>query len=388
MGCKPNLKTNILDAKIWLSSPHMGEKELKNVLDAFKTNWIAPLGPYVDLFEKKISEAVGVDAVAVLNSGTSAIHMALKSLGISNGDYVLCQSFTFVATANPILYQGAIPIFVDSEEETWNMCPKSLELAIKSSLSNGILPKAIIPVHLYGMPAKMNEINEISKKYSIPIIEDAAEALGSKYFDRPCGSLGNFGVLSFNGNKIITTSSGGAILSNDIASIEFIRHLSTQARDDAPHYQHSNLGYNYRMSNVLAGIGVGQLEVLEKRVLARRSNFDFYRSELSGVKGISFLSEPKQFFSNRWLTTILIDPKKTNGKSREDIRKFLLTCNIESRPLWKPLHMQPLFKGYSYFGGKISEKLFEDGLCLPSGSNLTICDLEKVVGAIKRKINT
>ena len=267
------------------------------------------------------------------------------------------------------------------------MCPKSLELAIKSSISNGILPKAIIPVHLYGMPAKMNEINEISKKYSIPIIEDAAEALGSKYFDRPCGSLGNFGVLSFNGNKIITTSSGGAILSNDIASIEFIRHLSTQARDDAPHYQHSNLGYNYRMSNVLAGIGVGQLEVLEKRVLARRSNFDFYRSELSVVKGISFLSEPQQFFSNRWLTTILIDSKKINGKSREDIRKFLLTRNIESRPLWKPLHMQPLFKGYSYFGGKISEKLFEDGLCLPSGSNLTISDLKKVVGAIKRIIN-
>lgn len=361
----------------------MGESELVNVVDAFKTNWIAPLGPYVDLFEKRIADYVGVKGVAVLNSGTSAIHMALKALGISKGDYVLCQSFTFVATANPILYQGAKPIFVDSEEDTWNMCPLSLEKAIKTSISKGIHPKAIIPVHLYGMPAKMDQIVSISKEYNIPIVEDAAEAFGSRYYNKPCGSLGDFGIISFNGNKIITTSSGGAILSNDIASVDHIRHLSTQARDDAPHYQHSNLGYNYRMSNVLAGIGVGQLEVLEKRVLARRLNFDFYQNELSVIDGISFLKEPVNFYSNRWLTTITIDPVKTKGKTREDLRLYLASQNIESRPLWKPLHKQPLFKGFSFFGEGVSEKLFEMGLCLPSGSNLTEEDLSRVVNSIK-----
>jgi dTDP-4-amino-4,6-dideoxygalactose transaminase len=383
MGQNPYLIFNILNSKIWLSSPHIGESELENVIDAFKTNWIAPLGPYVDLFEKRIADNVGVKAVAVLNSGTSAIHMALKALGISNGDYVLCQSFTFVATANPILYQGANPIFVDSEEDTWNMCPLALEKAIKSSISEGIYPRAIIPVHLYGMPAKMDQIVAISKEYNIPIVEDAAEAFGSSYFNKPCGSLGDFGVISFNGNKIITTSSGGAVLSNDIASIDHIRHLSTQARDDAPHYQHSNLGYNYRMSNVLAGIGVGQLEVLEKRVLARRSNFSLYKNELNDIDGISFLKEPMNFYSNRWLTTILIDPIKTNGKTREDLRLYLASQNIESRPLWKPLHMQPLFKEFKFFGEGISEKLFENGLCLPSGSNLSNEDLARVVKSIR-----
>lgn len=368
--------------KIWLSSPHMGNSEFKNVTEAFETNWIAPLGPFVDQFEEKLKSYNSVKAVAALSSGTSAIHLALILLKVQKDDIVLCQSFTFSASANPILYQGANPVFIDSEADTWNMCPNALEDAIKHYIALDKLPKAIIAVHLYGMPAKMNDIIEISKKYEIPIIEDAAESLGSKYFDKPCGSFGNFGVLSFNGNKIITTSGGGALISNDIELIEKAKFLATQARDNAPHYQHSNIGYNYRLSNVLAAIGLGQLEVLEDRINSRRANFEFYKNELLTIDEISFLDEPIGHFSNRWLTTILI--KDRSKIKNENIRLALSDKNIESRPLWKPMHLQPIFKDCLYFGGGTSLRLFENGLCLPSGSNLNIEDLNRVANSIKK----
>lgn len=372
-----------MNSKIWLSSPHMGDRELKNVNEAFATNWIAPLGPFVDLFEKKLALRTKVLNVAALSSGTSAIHLALILLGVKSGDIVICQSFTFSASANPIVYQGANPVFIDSERETWNMCPNALEDAIKKYIDLGKKPKAIIPVHLYGMPAKMDEILSIATKYNIPIIEDAAEALGSTYKGKPCGSFGEFGILSFNGNKIITTSGGGALISNNLEAIVKARFLATQARDPAPHYQHSQIGYNYRLSNVLAGIGVGQLDVLDARVASRRSNFKLYQTELSNIPGISFLQESKDSFANRWLTCILVDPSKNQGISREDIRIALGKENIESRPLWKPMHLQPVFSDAAYFGGNVSETLFNHGLCLPSGSNLTQQDLEKVINVIK-----
>ena len=371
--------------KIWLSSPHMGNCELINVREAFETNWIAPLGPFVNLFEEKLKSIISVKAVAALSSGTSAIHLALILLEVQKDDIVLCQSFTFSASANPIVYQGATPVFIDSEKDTWNMCPSALEDSIKHFIALGKKPKAIIAVHLYGMPAKMNEIVEISLKYEIPIIEDAAESLGSKYFDKPCGSFGNFGVLSFNGNKIITTSVGGALLSNDIELIEKAKFLATQARDDAPYYQHSHIGYNYRLSNVLAAIGVGQLEVVDERIKARRSNFDYYKKELSTIDEIEFLEEANGFFSNRWLTTILL--KKSSIFSNENIRLALNAENIESRPLWKPMHLQPIFSQCQYFGGTTAIELFEKGLCLPSGSNLSLEQLERVVSVIKKVYN-
>jgi len=371
------------NSKIWLSSPHMGENELINVKEAFETNWIAPLGPFVDLFEKKLAEKTKVKHVAALSSGTSAIHLALIILGVEKDDIVLCQSFTFSASANPIVYQGATPVFIDSEKETWNMCPQALEDAIKKYVAIGKKPKAIIPVHLYGVPAKMFEIISIANKYEIPVIEDAAEALGSTYKGIPCGSFGKFGILSFNGNKIITTSGGGALISNEEDAINKARFLATQARDKAPHYQHSHIGYNYRLSNVLAGIGVGQLDVLDERVVARRSNFQFYQSELSVISGISFLQESADSFSNRWLTCILVDPLKTKGITSEDIRVKLEKDNIESRPLWKPMHLQPIFSTADFLGGVIAAELFEHGLCLPSGSNLAEADLERTVSIIK-----
>jgi dTDP-4-amino-4,6-dideoxygalactose transaminase len=368
--------------KIWLSSPHMGNSEFIHVTEAFKTNWIAPLGPFVDQFEEKLKTFNSVSAVAALSSGTSAIHLALILLDVQRDDIVLCQSFTFSASANPIVYQGATPVFIDSESDTWNMCPIALEDSIKHFVAIGKKPKAIIPVHLYGMPAKINEIIEISRKYNIPIIEDAAESLGSKYFEKPCGSFGDFGVLSFNGNKIITTSGGGALISNNVKMIDKARFLATQARDNAPYYQHSNIGYNYRLSNVLAAIGVGQLEVIDERILSRRSNFQFYKKELSTIDEISFLEEPSGFFSNRWLTTILIKEKKSI--TNENIRIALNAENIESRSLWKPMHLQPIFNQCQYFGGTIASKLFENGLCLPSGSNLNLEQLERVVNSIKK----
>jgi dTDP-4-amino-4,6-dideoxygalactose transaminase len=368
-----------MNPKIWLSSPHMGDSERKFVSETFDSNWIAPLGANVDGFEKDLEDFLDDNShVAVLSAGTAALHLALILLGIEAGDEVICQSMTFSASANPIRYQGATPVFIDSETDTWNMDPQFLEDAIKDRIAKGKRPKAIVPVHLYGMPAKMNEITALAQKYEIPIIEDAAEALGSSVDGKRCGTYGEIAILSFNGNKIITTSGGGALVSKKKEFIEKATFLATQARDPAPHYQHSHIGYNYRMSNVLAAIGRGQMEVLPQRIEQRRKNFSFYQKKLKDFEGITFVSEPTGYFSNRWLTTIFVDPDKTEGITREDIRLALEKENIESRPLWKPMHMQPIFKGFPFYGKGVSEKLFENGLCLPSGSNLTDEDLEKV----------
>ncbi len=362
-------------SKIWLSSPHIGNNELQYVNEAFATNWIAPLGPHVNAFEQALQEQTQTKHAAALSSGTSAIHIALILLGVKTGDTVFCQSITFSASANPIAYQGAKSVFIDSEKDTWNMDPDLLKTALQEAKQNGNLPKAIIPVHLYGMPAKMSEIISIANEYGVPVIEDAAEALGANINGKPCGSFGTFGVLSFNGNKIITTSGGGALLSEDAEMIEKARFLSTQARDAAPHYQHTHIGYNYRMSNVLAGIGRGQLEVLNDRVTARRNNFDKYRKYFSKHNNqgfeIQFQEEPEGFFSNRWLTCIIVDPAKNRGLTREVIRLAMDTENIETRPLWKPMHQQPVFAGSKRYLNGVSDNLFENGLCLPSGSNLT-----------------
>jgi dTDP-4-amino-4,6-dideoxygalactose transaminase len=371
-----------MNSKIWLSSPHVGNKELQYVNEAFATNWIAPLGPHVNAFEEALQIQTKTSHAAALSSGTSAIHLALILLGIKEGDNVFCQSITFSASANPIAYQGANPVFIDSESETWNMDPQLLKTALLEAKEKVHLPKAIVPVHLYGMPAKMDEIISVAKEFNVPVIEDAAEALGSNINNKPCGSYGEFGVLSFNGNKIITTSGGGALLSNNAEMIEKARFLATQARDPAPHYQHSHIGYNYRMSNVLAGIGRGQLEVLNERVEARRSNYNRYVSYFSRLNengfNIKFQEEPDGCFSNRWLTCILIDPKLNNGLTREIIRLTLDEENIESRPLWKPMHQQPIFANCKSYINGVSDKLFEEGLCLPSGSNLTEEEFDRI----------
>lgn len=356
--------------KIWLSSPHMGGNEMKYVQEAYDTNWVAPLGPNVNEFEKELGRYVGANGVAALSSGTAALHLALIMLGVQHGDEVICQSFTFSASANPIAYQGATPIFVDSEQETWNMDPALMDEAITDRIKKGKKPKAIVVVHLYGMPAKMDEIMAIANKYDIPVVEDAAEALGSTYKGNACGSIGTIGILSFNGNKIITTSGGGALVSNNVEYVEKSRFLSTQARDSAPHYQHSQIGYNYRMSNIVAGIGRGQLEVLPSRVEARRANNDFYRALLKDYSYISFQNEPNGHFSNCWLTSILVEAN-TKNLDREKIRLSLEKVNIETRPLWKPMHLQPVFANCPSYMNGVSERLFKDGLCLPSGSNLT-----------------
>lgn len=370
-------------SKIWLSSPHLSGHEQKYIQEAFATNWIAPLGPNVDGFEQDLCKYVGINHAAALSSGTAALHLALIMLGVGRDDVVICQSFTFSASANPIVYQGATPVFMDSEPDTWNICPDALEAAIKGEKSKGKRIKAVIAVHLYGMPAKMREIMEVCKRYEIPMIEDAAEALGSTYLGKKLGSFGLLNVLSFNGNKIITTSGGGALLSNDEHFIKKSRFLATQARDDAPHYQHSEIGYNYRLSNICAGIGRGQMEVIEERVAQRRSNFEFYKRELGNIEGITFQPEAEGSFSNRWLSCLVIDTKKTGGGTREDVRLKLATQNIETRPLWKPMHLQPVFVGTPYYGGDVAEKLFQDGLCLPSGSNLTEEDLDRVATLVK-----
>ena len=382
--------------RIFLSSPHMGTKEIKFINDAFYTNWVAPLGPNVDAFEHSLENYCGVKHVAVLSSGTAAIHLALILLGIKYGDEVLVSSFTFSATVNPIIYVGAVPVLVDSEPETWNMDPNLLEKAIVERIKEGekgrrgeviSKPKAIIVVHLYGMPAKMDEILKIANKYDIPVIEDAAEALGSKYNNKHLGTFGEMGILSFNGNKIITTSGGGALMSDNEDMILKARFLSTQARDKAPHYQHSQIGYNYRMSNVLAGIGLGQMEVIEERVKQRRENFFFYTENLRNIQGISFLEEPDySFFSNHWLTTILIDPKKTRV-TREELQVALEKENIESRPLWKPMHLQPVFSKCPAYINGTSENLFDKGLCLPSGLNMTESDRQRVLDVILKCFN-
>ncbi len=367
-----------MSEKIWLSSPHMGKSEFEFVKDAFDTNWIAPLGPHVNGFEEDLSSFTGSPHVAALSSGTSALHLALILLGVGYGDEVICQSFTFSASANPIVYQGATPIFIDSEPDSWNMDPILLRDAIKERLGKGKKVKAIIPVHLYGMPAKMHEIIAIANEYNIPVIEDAAEALGSTLDDKPCGTFGDYGILSFNGNKIITTSGGGALISSNAEGINKARFLATQARDAAPHYQHSHIGYNYRMSNVCAAIGRGQMKVISERVHARRENFDWYQSKLSSKECISFQAELSGSFSNRWLTAITLNPQLCNGKTREDLRLWLEQDNIESRPLWKPMHMQPIFESAPRYVNGVSESLFEQGLCLPSGSNLTDSDMQRI----------
>ena len=367
--------------KIWLSSPHLSDNERKYVNEAFDSNWIAPVGPHINSFEEKISKISNDSHVAVLNSGTAAIHLALILLDVRIGDNVLCSSFTFAASTNPIVYVGAKPVFIDSEKDTWNMCPILLENAIIELSLKDEKPKAIILVHLYGYPAKMNEIIAISKKYSIPLIEDAAEAIGSSYNGIPLGTFGDLGVFSFNGNKIITTSSGGAILSSNKKFIDKAKFLSTQARDEYPHYEHSEIGYNYRMSNICAAIGLGQIEVLKERVDKRRYIFDFYKEKLSDIKEIKFVDDLPGFYSNRWLTTILF--KKDAAINRESMRLHLLKDNIESRPLWKPMHLQPVFKKYQVFENGISEDLFDRGLCLPSGSNMNEEDLMRVVRQIK-----
>ncbi|WP_139422921.1 aminotransferase class I/II-fold pyridoxal phosphate-dependent enzyme [Chryseobacterium mulctrae] len=370
--------------KIWLSSPHMGGNEQKYVNEAFDANWVAPLGPNVDGFEKDIETFLNTDVkVAALSAGTAALHLALIQCGVVYGEEVICQSMTFSASANPIAYCGATPVFIDSEKETWNICPVALEEAIQDRISKGKKPKAIIVVHLYGMPAKMDEITAIAKKYEISVIEDAAEALGSTYKGQACGTFGRFGILSFNGNKIITTSGGGALVCHSQEDKDKAVFLSTQARDNAPHYQHSHIGYNYRMSNIVAGIGRGQMEVLSERIDARRKMHDFYVDVFKNIDGVEVFSEPNEnYYSNHWLSAIIID-EKIAGKNREDLRLAFLEDNIESRPLWKPMHLQPVFADTPYYGTNVAEKLFDDGLCLPSGSNLSETDKERIEKGIK-----
>ena len=363
--------------KIWLSSPHMGGNEKQYVDDAFSSNWIAPLGPNVTGFENDIVSYLSNEVhVGALSSGTAALHLGLILLDVKPGDEVLCQSMTFSASANPIVYLGAKPIFIDSEIDTWNICPEALETAIKDRIAKGKKPKAIIAVHLYGMPYKVTEIRAIADKYEIPILEDSAEALGSSYKGQKCGTFGDISVLSFNGNKIITTSGGGAIVSKDKKHIEKAVFLSTQARDNAPHYQHSEIGYNYRMSNICAGIGRGQMEVLDKHVLLRREMHSFYKSVFEEIEEASLFSEfNENYFSNFWLSTIVFSDTKKNP---EELRLLFEKENIETRPLWKPMHLQPIFKDAAYYGGNISEALFKNGLCLPSGSNLLGHDKERI----------
>ncbi|MGY5846910.1 DegT/DnrJ/EryC1/StrS family aminotransferase [Salegentibacter sp. HM20] len=389
-----------MNNKIWLSSPHMGDKEQKFVNQAFEQNWIAPLGPNVSGFEVDIKDYLfsshsgggqegASGAIVALSSGTAALHLALVQLGVKAGDEVLCQSMTFAASANPIVYQGATPVFVDSEMDTLNMCPVALKEAIEDRITNGKKPKAIIAVHLYGTPYKVEEVHAVASEFDIPVIEDSAEALGSSYKGQMCGTFGDFGILSFNGNKIITTSGGGALVVRDQKVKEKTIFLATQARDAAPHYQHSEIGYNYRLSNVSAGIGRGQMLVLNDRVKARRAMHQFYVNLFAEIEGVEVHSAPsEEYYSNHWLSVILVDAEKTGGIDREELRLKLEEQNIESRPLWKPMHMQPVFEMAPYYGkNRIAEKLFENGLCLPSGSNLSGDDRKRIKEAIKSSFN-
>jgi dTDP-4-amino-4,6-dideoxygalactose transaminase len=369
--------------RIWLSSPHMGGSELQYIQEAFDTNWIAPAGDNINYFEQDLETYLGFGNVAVLNSGTAAIHLGLILLGVQPGDMVVCQSMTFSASANPILYQGAIPVFIDSEAETWNLCPSALEEAIVDYIAKDKKPKAIIAVHLYGNPYKTDEIRAVADKYSIPIIEDSAEALGSSHMGKMCGTFGDIGVFSFNGSKIITTSGGGAIVTHSKEIKDRAIFLSTQAREAAPHYQHSEIGYNYRISNICAGIGRGQMEVLEDHISLRRNMHAFYVDLFAAIEGVTVFSVPNpNYFSNYWLTTILINSLETSGISRETLRLAFEVANIESRPLWKPMHLQPVFCSYPYYGSTISETLFNNGLCLPSGSNLSDGDRDRIKSVI------
>ena len=377
--------------KIYLSKPHLGTEELHFVHQAFDTNWIAPLGPNVNGFEADLQEYNKVTHAAALSSGTAAIHIALRLLDIQPGDYVLCQSFTFCGSANPILYMGAKPVFIDSEPETWNMSPAHLQKAIEDLYSQGFRPKACIPVHLYGTPAKIQEIARICGNFGIPIIEDAAESLGATLNGQHTGTFGQLGVYSFNGNKIITTSGGGALVSNEKALIDKARFLATQARDPAPHYQHTELGYNYRLSNVLAGIGRGQMKVLDERIAQRRAIFqrykDYFASWQSKGYHIHFPAEPAGTFCNRWLTTILVDPQQNKGLTREKLRLSLAEDQIEARPLWKPMHLQPVFQSAPFYGDSTAAQLFDTGLCLPSGTNMTEADWGRIYASLDRLLD-
>ncbi len=374
-----------MNKRIWLSLAHMGGHEQRFIQEAFDTNWVVPLGPNVDGFEKDLEGFLGKDKhIVALGSGTAAIHLALIQLGVGPGDEVICQSFTFSASANPIKYLGAEPVFVDSEAETWNMSPEFLREAIEDRIAKtGKKPKAIIPVHLYGMPAKMDEIGSIANEFGIPVLEDAAEALGSEYKGQKCGTFGEFACLSFNGNKMITTSGGGALVCSTKEEANRTKFLATQARDNAPHYQHSHVGYNYRLSNICAGIGRGQMMVLDDHVERRRDIHALYRNELSMLPGVTVFDNPsEEFHSNHWLTCIVVDPSVA-GFSREELRLKMEEENIETRPLWKPMHLQPVFAGTAYYGDGTAEKLFNDGLCLPSGSSLTDGDISRVIAVVK-----
>ena len=368
--------------RIYLSPPHMGPDERALLLDAFDSNWIAPLGPHVDAFEREFCDTVGVPHAAALSSGTAALHLALLMLGVGPGDEVLVPTFTFAATANAVTYLAAKPVFIDSDRETWNMDPGLLEEELAGCARRGKLPKAVIAVDLYGQCADYDEILAACERYGVPLVEDAAEALGATYKGKPAGSFGAAAAFSFNGNKIITTSGGGMLVSTDAGLVERARNLSQQARDPAPHYQHSKIGYNYRMSNLLAAVGRGQLNALQDRVSRKREIFRYYKSTLGGLPGLSFMPEAGYGCSNRWLTCTLVDPARF-GATREDIRLALEKENIESRPLWKPMHLQPVFSGCRTRGGAVSEELFEKGLCLPSGTALRDADLERIAGVIR-----
>lgn len=372
-----------MKSKIWLSSPHMGGGEMKYVQEAFDQNWVAPLGKNVDEFEVAIEQFLNEGKfVAALSSGTAALHLALVQLGVGYGDEVICQSFTFSASANPIKYLGATPVFVDSDPVNWNMSPVYLEEAIKNRIQKGKKPKAVIVVHLYGMPALMDEITEICDRYEVPLIEDSAEALGSDYKGRKCGTFGEFAILSFNGNKIITTSGGGALVTSTKEQKTKTIFLSTQARDHAPHYQHSEVGYNYRLSNICAGIGRGQMEVLEQRVERRRANNHFYKELFSNIEAVEVFSEANgDFYSNHWLTSITINQNLTS-KTNQDLMSVFAEENIETRPLWKPMHLQPVFNDCPYYGETVAEDLFRRGVCLPSGSNITNDDKNRIKDVI------
>lgn len=374
------------NSKILLSSPHMGGDEQKYVNEAFQSNWIAPLGPNLTSFEEELRGYLANDVfVVALTTGTAAIHLGLILLGVKAGDEVICQSMTFSASANPILYLGANPVFIDSEFETWNLCPLALEEAILDRMSKGKKPKAIISVHLYGVPYKVDEVKAIANKYKIPILEDSAEALGSIYKGQKCGTFGDFGVLSFNGNKIITTSGGGALIVNSQKLKDKAIYLATQSRDNAPHFEHSEIGYNYRMSNVCASIGRGQMKVLDSHVNLRREMHRFYVDLFVDIDSVTVFTVPNEdCFSNCWLTTILINPELSNGITREMLRLAFESENIESRPLWKPLHLQPVFKKHPYYGQAVAEYLFEYGLCLPSGSNLTNEDRKRIADVVNK----
>ena len=371
--------------RILLSPPHMGGTELTYIAQAFQDNWIAPAGPHIDLFENRLVDFLDQKSqVVALNSGTAAIHLGLQLLGVQKGDVVLCQSLTFIASVNPVLYLGATPVFIGSEKETWNLCPIALEEAILNQLNKGIQPKAIVVVHLYGMPAKMNEIITISKKYNIPILEDAAEALGSSYTNQPCGTFGDFGVFSFNGNKVITTSGGGALLCHSEAVKKKAVFLATQAKEDAVYYEHTQVGYNYRMSNISASIGLGQLEVLSEHIQHRKQNHHFYKPLFENLSQVTLHQEPSEnFISNHWLTVIQL----ASFEQREALRLHLEKYNIESRPVWKPMHLQPLFQDNLYFGADLADTLFDNGLCLPSGSNLSEEDKNCIKEAIELFFN-